>query len=351
MSDDVTYTRNTKTAAWIPENTVIETEQQAGGEHRQVVAVRNPDDGTPLDVDVTASALPTGAATSAKQDVQITAEQAIQALLNGTGGLKFVDEAGALYGVKHIDNKPRVVTTPYGYQLVDGGISGHSVLYKFGSNPDVGIAQETIWTEGGLYDWAGVDAAAGIVKVSSTSLQDAAGGTGALTCTIYGLSTAGAEQNEAITLTGQTAVNSTLQYSRVNRIICNTAGTNGANVGKIYVGTGAVASGVPAVKWAVVEANQNQTLMSLWTVPAGKTLYVTSALVSTNGNKGSQISFYVRPSGGLFLIKTRIYTFSNPVYLNFENPFVVPAGSDIDCRGTATATGAAFGVTFSGWYE
>lgn len=265
--------------------------------------------------------------------------------------VKLQDENGVAYGVAQLGNKPRVVTTPYGYQLVDGGISGHSVLYKFGSNPDVGTSSETIWTEGGLYDWAGVDAAAGIVTISSTSAQDAAGGTGALTCTIYGLSTLGAEQNETVILTGQTPVNSTLQYSRVNRIIVNTAGTNLANVGKIYVGTGVVAAGVPAVKWAVVEAGLNQTLMSLWTVPTGKNLYVTSALVTTNGNKGAVINFFVRPSGGLFLIKTRIYTFSNPITLNFENPFFVPGGSDIDVRATATATGASFGVTFSGWYE
>ena len=266
--------------------------------------------------------------------------------------VQFIDEAGAAYGVKHIINKPQVVASPYTYEIAEGNVSGHSALYKFGSNPDVGTSEETIWQEGGLYPWASVDAAAGIVKVSSSSNTDAVGQTGALTCTIYGLnSSTGLVQNETVTLTGQTAVNSTLEYSRVNRIICNTAGTGLANAGIIYVGTGTITTGKPAVVWSSVAIGKNQTLQSIWTVPTGKTFYMTSFTVSTNSNKGNIINIYFRPTGELFQIKANAYLFSTAFIHIFEFPLMLASGTDIDCRAIGKATGAGMAVSFEGWYE
>jgi hypothetical protein len=234
----------------------------------------------------------------------------------GSIPMSIVDESGDRYGIKHIDNKMRVSSMPYTYDIAEGNIVGHSALYKFGSNPDVGTSEETIWQEGGLYPWASVDAAAGIVKVSSSSNTDAVGQTGALTCTIYGLnSSTGLVQNETVTLTGQTAVNSTLEYSRVNRIICNTAGTGLANAGIIYVGTGTITTGKPAVVWSSVAVGKNQTLQSIWTVPTGKTFYMTSFSVSTNSNKGNIINIYFKPPGELFQIKANAYLFSTTLYI------------------------------------
>jgi hypothetical protein len=263
-----------------------------------------------------------------------------------------LDENNSPYGRKHIDNITRSINTPYTYAIVDLGIPGHSALYKFGSNPDVDTASETIWTEGGLYPWAGIDAAPGVVTISSTSNDDThTTGTGARTCTIYGLSTAGITQNETVSLTGQTAVNSTLQYSRVNRIICNTAGTGLANAGKIYVGTGIVSTGTPAVKWAVAEIGLNQTLQTVWTVPTGKTLYVTRIAFSTNNNKGAIIDFFVKPPGQLFQIKTRNFLFSSPINVTFTVPLKIDSMSDIDVRGIGTGSGGGIAAIIEGWYE
>jgi len=266
--------------------------------------------------------------------------------------IQFIDEFGTAYGIKQIDGKPRVSSMPYTYDIAEGNVSGHTALYKFGSNPDIGTTEETIWQEGGLYDWAGVDAAPGIVTVSSSSADDVAvTGTGVRTCTIYGLSTLGATQSETVSLAGQTAVNSTLEYSRVNRIICNTAGTGLKNAGVIYVGTGTVTAGVPAVKWSTVAIGKNQTLQSIWTVPTGKTLYITSYSVSTNSNKGNIVNIYFRPTGELFQIKANAYLFSSSFTHRFELPLVLAGGTDIDCRGIGVATGAGITVTFEGWYE
>jgi len=253
---------------------------------------------------------------------------------------------------KQVDGKLRTSSMPYTYDIAEGNIAGHTSLYKFGSNPDVSTSQETLWQQGGLYDWAAVDAAAGIVKVSSSSTDDDVAGTGAWTCTIYGLnSTTGLEQNESIILTGQTAVNSTLEYSRVNRVIVNTAGTGLSNAGVIYVGTGAVSTGVPAVIWSTVVIGENQTLQAIWTVPTGKTLYITSFIGSTNSNKGNEIKIYVRPEGELFQIKSQFFLFSTNVTHTFEFPLIVTSMTDIDIRAVGKATGAGIGFSFEGWTE
>lgn len=268
-------------------------------------------------------------------------------------GVNLLDENGYAYGVKEADGKPRVSSMPYTYDIVEGNIAGHLSLYKFGSNSAVGLAEETIWTEGDLYPWAAIDLAPGIVKVSSTSTDDDIAGTGALTCTIYGLNaTSGFEQSESIILTGQTPVNSILEYKRVNRIIVMTAGSGLNNAGVIYVGTGTVSGGgVPTVKWASAPIGKNQTLMAVWTVPMGKTLYITSILTSTNSNKGNEINIYVRPLGELFQIKAQQFLFSSNIGNTFQFPLVVEGGTDIDCRAIGVAAGAGIGFSFEGWYE
>ena len=79
-----------------------------------------------------------------------------------------------------------------------------------------------------------------------------------------------------------------------------TAGSGGANAGKVYAGTGTITSGVPANKYAVIAIGENQTLMALWTVPAGYTAYIHQLNVSqgaTTANKYTTIRLKVRNEG------------------------------------------------------
>lgn len=271
----------------------------------------------------------------------------------GNGKGKLSDENDILYGVKHVGNKPRVSTTPYYVDIVEGNVPDHKSVFKFGNNDDVGTSEESIWAEGGIYPWADIDAAAGQVTVSSSSSQDTnTTGTGAWTCTIYGISSVdGSDQNETITLNGQTAVTSTLSYSRVFRIIVNTAGTGMANDGIIYVGTGTVTSGKPAVVWALVSDGRNQTLQAIWSVPIGKTFYMTSCEFSISGTKGAEGLIYVRPPGELFQIKYLTHLAGGVDYREFNFPLKFESGTDIDVRAIGEVGGTAVGATFSGWYE
>ena len=48
--------------------------------------------------------------------------------------VKFIDENGVPYGVKHIDNKPRFSSMPYLYDVAEGNVSNHKAFRVLGIN-------------------------------------------------------------------------------------------------------------------------------------------------------------------------------------------------------------------------
>ena len=73
---------------------------------------------------------------------------------------------------------------PFELQVARGQVDGHETLFKFGINGDVGTSVETVWAQGGTYVYP---ASATVMKISSSSADDASGGTGARTIAIFGL--------------------------------------------------------------------------------------------------------------------------------------------------------------------
>ncbi len=69
------------------------------------------------------------------------------------GPITFFDGAGGgqSWAVKHIENKMRVASTPYLYDVAQEFVDNSYALHRFGKNADVDIAAigETIWTPGG----------------------------------------------------------------------------------------------------------------------------------------------------------------------------------------------------------
>jgi hypothetical protein len=69
-------------------------------------------------------------------------------------------------------------TEPFELQVTRGMVAGHKPLFKFGLNSDIDSSFETIWSHSSLYVYP---TTAAVMKVSSTSADDAAAGTGART--------------------------------------------------------------------------------------------------------------------------------------------------------------------------
>ena len=249
---------------------------------------------------------------------------------------------------REVSSITRVGTSePFELQVSRNQISFHKTIFKFGYNAAVGSSKETIWEQGGLYAYP---ASATVMTVSSSSANDTAAGTGARTVEIYGLDADYNEISEIVTLNGQTAVNTTKSYLRINRGVVRSAGSGGANAGTIYAGTGTVTSGVPANVYLSINGDgDNQTLMSLWTVPAGYTAFLTKMTLSTGTSTNTKAvlnaSLVARPYGEVFQVKER-FTLTDGTHEQFYTfPLSFAEKTDLEMRAFSSSGSVDFNVS------
>ena len=230
---------------------------------------------------------------------------------------------------------------PFELQVSRNQIPGHDFIHKFGYNPVIGVDDETVWTQGGVYVYP---TTASTMYISSSSTADTAAGTGARTATVSGLDANFIEISETVSLNGQAGVqlNSALNWYRVNRVIVNTAGSGGANAGVLYVGTEATPTGgVPTNKYATVAIGDNQTLMCIWTVPLGYTAYLHQKDVSASSSAGkfAIVTLISRPKDGVFNVKDRVLLANNSTAISYWNPIFFSECTDIEVRAAADSAG------------
>ena len=195
-------------------------------------------------------------------------------------------------------------------------IPNSKIVHKFGANFDIDQATdpESVWAGGGLYPWASF-ATAQTIYCISTSASDTA------TLTVEGLDANYNEQTESVTLTGTSAVATTSTFIRVFRMTYE----DGANVGTI---TARVTSGTGAVV-AQIDVAYAQTLMAVYTVPAGHTGYMVALDGTIDSNKNCQILMYHRLFGKPFRI-AHIAESSGHYRYDYHAPLRVPEKTDID---------------------
>lgn len=231
-----------------------------------------------------------------------------------------------------------------GLQVRQGRWDKTKGLYKFGFHPSVGNTEVTISDNGSDYDAL---TEASVIKVSSSNTNDTSDGTGARTVLVSGLDGDYNEIEETVTLNGQTAVNTTNSYLRIFRAKVLTAGTGGENAGDIHMGTGAVSSGVPATSIAKISTGENQTLMAVWTVPAGYTGYLYQVDFSSNIQGSVYLTARVkcREYGGVYQTKEKGTFTTDALKFDLELPQVIPEKSD--CKLTCIASANTHGVSGS----
>jgi hypothetical protein len=182
--------------------------------------------------------------------------------------------------------------------LAAGLFTGFSIVNKFGRNPDIdqGTLPEDICGAGGVYVGFPTGAAE-LVRVVSSSANDAAAGSGARTIIITGLDANYNVQNETITLNGTTPVASVNTFSRVHTARISTSGSSNAafNAGTITISHNTTTANV----FAVMQIGYNQTQESAYTIPAGYTGYLTRIHGGIRGATAASadISIWVRNFG------------------------------------------------------
>lgn len=173
---------------------------------------------------------------------------------------------------------------PFELQVSRGQIPGHRSVTIFGYNPDVDTSRVTVWPYTGVIPFP---SAAIQMKVSSSSANDTAAGTGARTVFVGGLDSNHNEVSEIVTLDGQTPVLTTNSYRHINSAYVATAGSGLSAAGDIYFGDGVVTAGVPATVYDLIKFDYNQRITASYTVPAGYTGYVSQGLFSAGQPGGT----------------------------------------------------------------
>lgn len=156
------------------------------------------------------------------------------------------------------------------------------------------------------------------------------------------------EISETVTLNGQTAVNTTLSYLRVQSLRVTTVGSGGTAAGIIYVGTGVVTAGVPATSYGEIAVGNNASLMAHYTIPAGYTGYFTYGNIGAGQLTGShQITGKLLTSnGGGIRTTAAIVAFGAGVQnFTFSEPIAIPEKTDIEAAAVSSAGNAVVSAT------
>ncbi len=228
-------------------------------------------------------------------------------------------------------------TEPFELQVARGQITGHRSVVVFGYNPDVDQTRVTVWPHTGIIPFP---AAALQMKVSSSSTDDTAAGTGARTVYVEGLDANHREISETVTLNGQTEVLTSKSYLHINNAYVATAGSGLSAAGDIYFGDGVVTAGVPATVYDIIKFDYNSRITGSYTIPAGYIGYVSQGLFSAGQPGGS-----AQVRGRLLTIGTdgirrtiAITTVNNGTAdYTFEYPVAVPEKTTLE----ATAQGSS----------
>ena len=213
----------------------------------------------------------------------------------------------------------------WGIQVSNGDIEGVSYIEKFGRQSDItNGTTATLWDGVGLYQYLTTPS---VLTVTSDKTEDNPTGPGAQTVEVQGLD---ADYN-LITETIPVGATGTLEFLRVFRARVVTAGSYGINWGNISIDDG--------TNVAIIDGGPNngpgvgQTFMCVYTVPAGKTAYLTQWAVSSGKQNADTLAkFVVRPFGGAFNTKDIVEIQSNNYIKDYKVPLKFDEKTDIEVR-------------------
>ena len=225
-------------------------------------------------------------------------------------------------------------------QMVTGGyLSDHTHNHKFGAAPSISInTTSSVWdVPDTLYPWTALDTPA-VVNVERNNAAD----TG-LIVTVIGLDANWNVQTEDITITGADQVGTKL-WRRVNRAYVS-SGTAVVNVGNIDIEAGA-AGGTTVAR---ITADLGQTLMAVYTIPAGYIGYLYHGTMTVQANADATGYMFVRRNsvGTTFRVGHTFEVAGGSQYdYEFAFPPPIPEKSDIDVRAAVRSNNARVTAAF-----
>ena len=237
-----------------------------------------------------------------------------------------------------ITSYPNVITFsggvgsyPYFLQVSRGLVAGHKHVFKFGYNGEIQNVEETIWDVGGLYAYP--SSAVTMTATSSSGATDEN-----VQVTMQGVDASYNELSETVTLNASGTATTTGSFLRVNRAFV-ASGT--ASAGNITIANG-------GTTYAYVSTLHQQTLMAIWTVPAGYTGYlfqVDTTAFTVQNNKVATIRMITRELNGVFRTQQKFDLFQASYHQDIVCPQPLLEKTDIEFRAIADSSNADLRVS------
>jgi len=249
-------------------------------------------------------------------------------LTDGNTTITFIDDNGIPRIPVDANVTAIVEPSEFYFSVVQGNVSGHTGHTTYGRIPELDINEVHEVTPFGTVNWL---TSAEIVQISSDSINDTSAGTGLRTATIYGLDDNHVEQFEVITLDGTTLVDSVNTYLRVNMVVGEGKGSLEKNEGTIKL-----QAKTSLHTLAQIEPEKGVTEQLAFTIPAGKTCYITNLRASITasigtGPKEGLLQFWARSPGTVWrmLASEGLTSNGGPAWFNPMMPLVLPEKTDV----------------------
>jgi len=225
---------------------------------------------------------------------------------------------------------------PFELQVVRNQIENHKTVFKFGFNPDVDSAEETVWDVGGIYAYPSSAVAMTVTTDAGTPAND-----NGVKVIVFGLDEDYNEVNDEVTLAGAGTATTTQTFFRVFRAYVSGSQAPTGNLNITNGGT----------TYARITLNENQTLMAMWTVPAGYTGFldhVNIATGTTNANQYVTAQIVQRTQGGVFRVMMK-QTLSSGGVADFllRYPIEISEKTDLEVRAESSGSNNLISANFS----
>jgi len=192
---------------------------------------------------------------------------------------------------KELDASGSGIQSDFFFEIQKGDVRGHSIVHKFGRNAAVANGSfELVSIQSGVTSFL---SAATAVRVKAGDTADSTGNAGLWSVTLEGLDETGALATEAISTNGTSAgSNSTTTFIRLFRAYAtpDSVGTyGGANVAAVVIENAAGDTDL-----ITIAIQEGQTQYAAYTIPLGKTGYLSSISLQTDGAKAADFRVFIR---------------------------------------------------------
>lgn len=226
----------------------------------------------------------------------------------------------------------RDIASPHAMlEIAHRRVEGAAQVHLFGFNRNIQNSYETVWNNGGgIYTFPTEPLT---LSVSSSSSQDT------MPVLIQGLDESYQTIDDIVTLDGTTAVNSSKKFYRVNSVVI-LAGSNDGDISFAHDGT----------TYAYIEAGLGSGQAMVYTTPADKCLYISTAHFTSGTVNGNRYLFSraCQISSNGRTVRFWESTFSTNIVFDLAAPFRIPSRTDFTIEAKSSGNSNELSVYLGG---